>query len=122
MRHGVRKRRNFRSLLDEDSGWEAVHWAAIGDFRATDRTIMAWAKEHGYIVFTHDLDFGALLAATRAMGPSVIQVRTQKVLPEDIGETVAKSLRELRGELERGAMVSIDPGRARVRILPFHAA
>jgi predicted nuclease of predicted toxin-antitoxin system len=27
---------------------------------------MNWALTNGYIVFTHDLDFGAILAATQA--------------------------------------------------------
>lgn len=81
---------------------------------------MAWARERGYVVFTHDLDFGALLAATQAEGPSVIQVRAQNVLPEDIGNTVAKAIRGLQGELQRGALISIDLERARARILPFN--
>jgi len=44
---------------------------------------MDWAKDNGYVVFTHDLDFSALLAATQAECSSVIQVRTQDVLAED---------------------------------------
>ncbi len=47
-------------------GWTAVHWTAVGDPRATDRTILAWAVAHDAVVFTHDLDFGAILAATGA--------------------------------------------------------
>ena len=31
---------------------------------------MAWAREHGFVVFTHDLDFGHLLALTHAAGMS----------------------------------------------------
>ena len=37
----------------------AIHWSTIGVANASDEEIMAWAKENGYIVFTHDLDFGA---------------------------------------------------------------
>jgi predicted nuclease of predicted toxin-antitoxin system len=43
-----------------EAGWETEHWSKIGDHRARDSDIMAWAKQHGYIVFTHDLDFGSL--------------------------------------------------------------
>ena len=39
-------------------GWLAVHWSSVGDPRAGDREIMEWAVENGYVVFTHDLDFG----------------------------------------------------------------
>lgn len=66
----------------ERNGWIAVHWSSIGNARATDREIMEWARANNYVVFTHDLDFGTILAATRAGNPSVIQVRTQDVLPD----------------------------------------
>ena len=61
--------------------WTVVHWSSIGDPRAPDSVLLTWAKDNGYVVVTHDLDFGAILAATRATGPSVLQVRTQDVLP-----------------------------------------
>jgi predicted nuclease of predicted toxin-antitoxin system len=37
---------------------------------------MNYAAVNGYTVFTHDLDFGAMLAKTGAKKPSVIQIRT----------------------------------------------
>ena len=55
-----------------DEGWEAVHWSAVGDPRAPDAEIMAWALVHGHVVFTHDLDFGATLALTHSAGPQRI--------------------------------------------------
>jgi predicted nuclease of predicted toxin-antitoxin system len=41
-------------------GWVAVHWSSFGDQRATDRIVMDWAVANGYVVFTHDLDFGTM--------------------------------------------------------------
>ncbi len=101
------------------AGWEALHWSQVGAPTASDQKIMAWARDNGYVVFTHDLDFSALLAATQGEGPSVIQVRTQNILPEAIGNLVIASLKRFRSELEKGAIITLDPGRARVRILPF---
>lgn len=40
-------------------GWSAVHWSTVGDPGADDATIKAWALANRYVVFTHDLDFGA---------------------------------------------------------------
>ncbi len=100
-------------------GFECVHWSDVGEYTATDRLIMAYAKEHGYTVFTHDLDFGALLAAKRTRGPSVIQVRTQDVVPEAIGDLVLRAIRQFEKELEQGALITVDPYRSRARILPF---
>jgi predicted nuclease of predicted toxin-antitoxin system len=57
-------------------GWSSLHWSQVGDPRAPDSLILAWAHSHDHIVVTHDLDFGAILAATQAAGPSVVQVRT----------------------------------------------
>ena len=100
-------------------GFECIHWSDVGEYTATDRLIMAYAEEHGYTVFTHDLDFGALLAATRARSPSVIQIRTQNVVPEAIGDLVVNAIRQFAEQLQRGALITVDPYRSRARILPF---
>ena len=103
----------------ESKGWEAVHWSKIGDFGATDLEIMKWALDHGFIVFTHDLDFGSILAATNAAAPSVIQVRTQNVMPESIGIIVVDAVRKFKDKLGDGALISINHKRARARVLPL---
>jgi predicted nuclease of predicted toxin-antitoxin system len=100
-------------------GFEAVHWSRIGDFGATDEVILEWAKKNEQVVFTHDLDFGALLAATRGEGPSVIQMRTQDTFPESCGEMIIKALNQFEDELTKGALLSVDRHKARVRILPL---
>lgn len=103
------------------AGFECVHWSDIGKPTAEDSLIMAHAKEHGFVIFTHDLDFGALLAASQADGPSVIQVRTQNIVPEAIGSLVLNALRQFEQEILQGAMITINPRRSRVRILPFRS-
>jgi len=103
----------------ERAGWEAVHWSTVGDMRPSDEIIMSWARENGHIVFTHDLDFGVLLALTRAESPSVIQVRTQDVFPEVLAERLVHVLREHEAVLEKGALLTVDEEKARVRVLPF---
>ena len=100
-------------------GWDAVHWSNVGDPRASDHEIMAWAKNERRIVFTHDLDFGALLAETQAEGPSVIQVRTRNILPDAVGHAVMKAMDQFERELERGALVTVDSQKGRPRILPI---
>ncbi len=60
-------------------GWHAVHWSDVGDPRAPDAAVLDYARAHGLVVFTHDLDLGTILARTRARGPSVIQVPAQDV-------------------------------------------
>lgn len=100
-------------------GWEAVHWSNVGNPRATDSQIMAWANATGHVVFTHDLGFGALLAASGQQAPSVIQVRTQDVTPGHLEPLVVAALRDHEVALREGALVSVDEARSRVRILPI---
>jgi predicted nuclease of predicted toxin-antitoxin system len=103
----------------EQAGWETVHWSSVGNPRATDAEIMARARQQGWVVFTHDLDFGTALALTAAEGPSVIQVRTQDVTPQAIGKLVVQALRQFQSELEKGALIVLDEAQARARVLPF---
>jgi predicted nuclease of predicted toxin-antitoxin system len=69
--------------------------------------------------FTHDLDFGAILAVTRAAAPSVIQVRAQDVTPEHLTDLVVRALRQHEAILQQGALITIDEARLRSRILPL---
>jgi len=100
-------------------GFQAVHWSTVGNPRAGDAEIMAWARAADHIVFTHDLGFGALLAASADQGPSVIQVRTQDVTPAHLESVLVAALRAHAAVLEVGALVSVDEARSRVRILPL---
>jgi predicted nuclease of predicted toxin-antitoxin system len=98
---------------------DAVHWTSVGPIDATDREIMRWAATHDRVVFTHDLDFSAILASTQATGPSVLQIRTEDVLPSAMEAIVVRALDRFKTELREGAIVSVDPDRARVRVLPL---
>ncbi len=101
------------------AGHDAIHWSRIGDIRAEDTDIMAWARDNGYVVFTHDLDFGSLLFATNVAAPSVVQLRFQHILPEAIGSAVLETLMTAAQMLKAGALVTIDPRRHRIRMLPL---
>lgn len=105
-----------------DHGHEATHGSAEGDMRVSDAELLRWAREKGYVVFTHDLDFGLLLSMTQKAGPSVVQVRTQDVTPEAIGSVVIAALAEHADSLGRGALLSIQGQTARVRALPIRGS
>ena len=102
-----------------DAGFETIHWVQVGNPSAPDREIMDWAEANGHIVFSHDLDFSTMLALTSAGKPSLVQLRGSKVLPEQIAGPLIRSLRRFRTELEAGALLLIEPGRNRVRMLPL---
>ena len=105
----------------EQRGHEAIHWSSVGKLDAEDVTILEWVSDNGAVLLSCDLDFGAILAATGALGPSVIQIRGRDVLPEVIAERVAMVLSGLERELQTGALVSLDADQARVRVLPLRS-
>jgi predicted nuclease of predicted toxin-antitoxin system len=101
------------------AGYSAVHWSSVGAVDAEDSEIMTWAAANKHTVFTHDLDFGTALALTLAAGPSVLQIRTQRVLPEHVGDLVLAALRQYETELASGAIVVVEAAKSRVRVLPL---
>jgi predicted nuclease of predicted toxin-antitoxin system len=105
--------------LLQTAGWTVSHWSTVGDPKATDRTIMGWAEANGYTVCTHDLDFGTILALTHKTGPSVLQVRGQDVLPDHMGNLAIAAIRQHETDLESGALVVVEEGKNRVRVLPI---
>ena len=105
--------------LMADAGMTAAHWSTLGAGTAPDAEIMAYARAHQWIVLTHDLDFSAILAATHGDKPSVVQIRAEDVSPDAIGAQVVIALRQMATELESGALLTVDPGRTRLRVLPL---
>lgn len=100
-------------------GIEAVHWSQIGAANATDEEVLTWCAVHAHLLFTHDLDFGDILAASGKDKPSVMQLRTEEVVPEAMLQRVTSALEQLQAELSQGALVTIEPGRHRIRLLPL---
>lgn len=104
------------------AGWDSVHWSSVGSADAADFDIMQRALDEQRVVLTNDLDFGAMLAATRAQGPSVVQVRTQDVRPSSMAPLLIPVLHRFQNELEAGALLIVDEARSRVRVLPLSKA
>lgn len=73
---------------------------------------MAWAVDNNYIVFSHDLDFGTLLAISEAITPSVIQ----DVFPENLSGLVLNALKQFKSELESGTLIMINKEKAKARV------
>lgn len=102
-----------------NAGLEAVHWSQVGAGNASDTEVMQWAITHDHVVLTSDLDFGAILAATKDRHPSVVQLRSDFLAPEMMGAAVVAAIHQAHEELTNGALVSIDETRARLRVLPL---
>jgi predicted nuclease of predicted toxin-antitoxin system len=109
------------AMLLADAGIEAVHWSSIGLQDAPDAVILDYAIANNYVVLTNDLDFSAILAATNIKKPSVVQLRSTDLSPDQIGKQVLAALQQMSAEIDAGALVTIDSIRTRIRVLPFHS-
>lgn len=100
-------------------GFESIHWSQVGAPTASDEDVLAWCSVNDHVLFTHDLDFGAILAASAERHPSVVQLRTENVVPEAMLPQIARALVQVEAEILQGALVTIEPHRHRVRLLPL---
>jgi predicted nuclease of predicted toxin-antitoxin system len=102
----------------QNNGFKAAHWSTVGEPTASDEEIVKYAILNGYVIFTHDLDFSAILSATHEDKPSVIQVRGDPCI-KNISTQVVNALKQVTSELENGALVTINVKTIRLRVLPL---
>lgn len=71
------------------------------------------------MIVTQDLDFTRMLALRGTRLPSVIQLRVQCPIPEVIGPALLEILHHFRDQLLSGCLITLDPDRHRLRLLPL---
>ena len=93
----------------------------LGDFPYLEQPdICEYARKHGYVLLTNDLDFPQILAHTGDAGPSVVLLRGEPLVPELRGQALLEALADCEKDLAQGAIVSLDwSGRPRARVLPL---
>lgn len=110
------------TLVDllEAAGHQAAHVARVLTPDASDDVVLAWAAEHGHVVVTADTDFGELHALARTAAPSVILFRRQSGRrASNQAALILEHLADVEDDLERGAIVTVEAARIRVRALPI---
>lgn len=109
---------HIAELLNAE-GHDAVHVSSRGLLGAPDTDVMTTAAEEGRIVVSVDTDFGGLLALGHHPGPSVILLRRNPHRPEVQLRLLLAALPQTEGPLLAGAVVTLTPDRARIRLLPM---
>ena len=94
------------------AGHDAV-WAGDWIEDPGDPEIIARAAQEGRILITLDKDFGELAVVHQAPHGGI--VRLVGFRAADQGPKVVEILKSYGSELERGAIVTVEPGRVRVR-------
>lgn len=49
----------------------------------------------------------------------MVQIRAEDVSPDVIGKQLVAALKQMETELEEGALLTVDPNRTRLRVLPL---
>jgi predicted nuclease of predicted toxin-antitoxin system len=109
------------AALLQQAGHDAVHVRTIGLQHADDDVIFERAAREHRIVVSADADFGTLLAVrSSSQQPSVVQFRGQgSRRPDALARTLLANLPQLVDSLENGCIVTFEPARVRVRLLPI---
>ena len=107
------------TVLLEKRGIESIRWSDVGLPNASDAEIMSYARENDMIVLTYDLDFSAILSVTHNSKPSVIQIRATIKSAERAVSLIVDALLLNIEEMEKGAILSIDMKKSRLRLLPL---
>lgn len=110
--------RRLKPLL-ESAGHPCRHAGDIGLERADDWDILEEAARQGEVILTHDLDYGRLLAFTRAAKPSVVIIRLSHPYPQLILRRLLAAWPLIEPPLTNGAVVVIEDTTVRIRLLPL---
>jgi len=106
--------------LLQQAGQDAIHVRSIGLQHADDELIFDRAAVEGRILVSADADFGTLLALRSSRQPSIIQFRGEgSRKPDALSRTLLANLPQLVDSLENGCIVTLEPARVRVRLLPI---
>ena len=100
-------------------GHDVVHLRDQGLQRMPDEEIFAKATAERRVVLTFDLDFGEIVAHLRATRTSVVVFRLRDARPQSVIARLEVVLKESASALDRGAIISVEDERHRVRLLPI---
>lgn len=107
---------NMLTVVD----WDVVHVRSLGLQAARDEVVLQTARDQDRVLISADTDFGALLAASRAKGPSVVLVR--RVIGrriEALAALLIANLPALESDHCAGSVVVLGDEHIRIRRLPI---
>jgi predicted nuclease of predicted toxin-antitoxin system len=106
-----------KSLIE--FGHDATHWSDVGDVGAKDEDILLHASNNDCVLLSCDLDFGVILSVTHGGKPSVVQLRLQRIDPQDDAKLISAAIQENADALSQGAILTLNIRTARIRLLPL---
>ncbi len=80
------------------------------------------ALKENRVLLVHVLDFGELLAFSKAKLPSVITFRLRNMNPNNVNRYLEKIITQYEEQIQKGCIVSVTEGQIRLRELPIWRA
>ena len=103
-----------------EAGHDAIHVRDFDLRTSPDEDVFAAALGAGRVIISADTDFGELLAASNAAGPSIVLLRRQaQRRAHEIAALILANLDAVAEDLQSGAVVVLDEERIRIRRLPL---
>ncbi|MGH7909888.1 MAG: DUF5615 family PIN-like protein [Thermodesulfobacteriota bacterium] len=99
-------------------GHDAVHLREQGLQRLANGEIFKKATSENRAVLTFDLDFSEIAALTRERQTSLIVLRLQNARYQHVIDRLSAVLAESADALVKGAVISVEESRHRIRYLP----
>jgi predicted nuclease of predicted toxin-antitoxin system len=98
---------------------DTAHVGEIGLSTATDNEILHRGRKDDPVIVTLDADFHSLLAFSRATSPSLIRLRIEGLNGQKAAILIKEVVFHSEEDLSNGALVTVQPGRIRIRRLPL---
>ena len=100
-------------------GHDATHLRDEGLQTLENGAIFTKAFRESRIILTWDLDFTEILALSKTGNVSAVVFRLMNTRSDHVIERLARVWLESAQDLEEGAIISVEEGRHRVRLLPL---
>jgi predicted nuclease of predicted toxin-antitoxin system len=101
------------------NGHEALHLREEQLHRLPDEDIFSKAIREKRVILTWDLDFGEILALSKGHTVSAVVFRLSNTRSANVTRRLARVLTDSSQDLEDGAIVAVEEGRHRIRLLPL---
>ena len=103
----------------QERGHDATHLRDEGLRRLENGDIVTKALRESRIILAWDLDFPELLALSKTGTVSAVVFRLVNTRSDHVIERLARGLSASAQDLQEGAIISVEEGRYRVRLLPL---
>ncbi len=102
-----------------ENGHDAEHLSELGLVRLPNGEIFERGIDEERVVITFDLDFSEIAAAARGRSTSVIVFRLRNTTSANQIRRLEAVLGASSTHLEAGAVISVEDGRHRIRLMPI---